>query len=147
MVSISPPDSIQKLSLQNGSPSSISSPFFFVLFDNFCSVFQSVTLHTNLGDIKCEIFCDEVPKTAEVSKLNFVTWGFWFTFCLFPRKILSGLCLIGTTTGKFYYSWTLLLNLLGECLFVHEYCFVINQIFNILCIQNNYVGLPKISFL
>ncbi|PON35219.1 Notch [Parasponia andersonii] len=25
----------------------------------------SVTLHTNLGDIKCEIFCDEVPKTAE----------------------------------------------------------------------------------
>ncbi|KAG0501275.1 hypothetical protein HPP92_001347 [Vanilla planifolia] len=26
---------------------------------------MSVTLHTNLGDIKCEIFCDEVPKTAE----------------------------------------------------------------------------------
>ncbi|KAG5589128.1 hypothetical protein H5410_039642 [Solanum commersonii] len=31
-----------------------------------CLVFlQSVTLHTNLGDIKCEIFCDEVPRTAE----------------------------------------------------------------------------------
>lgn len=29
-------------------------------------VLQSVTLHTNLGDIKCEIFCDEVAKTAEV---------------------------------------------------------------------------------
>lgn len=28
---------------------------------------QSVTLHTNLGDIKCEIFCDEVPKSAEVT--------------------------------------------------------------------------------
>ncbi|EOA36718.1 hypothetical protein CARUB_v10012351mg [Capsella rubella] len=26
---------------------------------------SSVTLHTNLGDIKCEIFCDEVPKSAE----------------------------------------------------------------------------------
>ena len=26
---------------------------------------QSVTLHTNLGDLKLEIFCDEVPKTAE----------------------------------------------------------------------------------
>ncbi|XP_071724152.1 peptidyl-prolyl cis-trans isomerase CYP18-1-like [Rutidosis leptorrhynchoides] len=26
---------------------------------------MSVTLHTNLGDIKCEIFCDEVPRTAE----------------------------------------------------------------------------------
>lgn len=25
-----------------------------------------MTLHTNLGDIKCEIACDEVPKTAEV---------------------------------------------------------------------------------
>lgn len=28
--------------------------------------FQSVTLHTNLGDLKCEVFCDEVPKAAEV---------------------------------------------------------------------------------
>ncbi|KAK4349487.1 hypothetical protein RND71_032242 [Anisodus tanguticus] len=28
---------------------------------------MSVTLHTNLGDIKCEIFCDEVPRTAEWS--------------------------------------------------------------------------------
>uniref|UniRef100_A0A7N2MEG3 Uncharacterized protein n=1 Tax=Quercus lobata TaxID=97700 RepID=A0A7N2MEG3_QUELO len=31
---------------------------------------MSVTLHTNLGDIKCEIFCDEVPKTAEESGLR-----------------------------------------------------------------------------
>lgn len=27
---------------------------------------MSVTLHTNLGDIKVEIFCESVPKTAEV---------------------------------------------------------------------------------
>ncbi|CAN1236605.1 Peptidyl-prolyl cis-trans isomerase CYP18-1, partial [Linum grandiflorum] len=39
---------------------------FFVHFAS-----QSVTLHTNLGDIKCEIFCDEVPKSAEVSCSNF----------------------------------------------------------------------------
>eukprot|EP00998_Keelungia_sp_KM082_P009937 NODE_6130_length_656_cov_124.850662_g6107_i0.p1 GENE.NODE_6130_length_656_cov_124.850662_g6107_i0~~NODE_6130_length_656_cov_124.850662_g6107_i0.p1 ORF type:complete len:169 (-),score=22.22 NODE_6130_length_656_cov_124.850662_g6107_i0:70-576(-) len=26
---------------------------------------MSVTLHTNLGDIKVEVFCDDVPKTAE----------------------------------------------------------------------------------
>ncbi|KAF2842215.1 peptidyl-prolyl cis-trans isomeras-like protein-like 3 [Patellaria atrata CBS 101060] len=26
---------------------------------------MSVTLHTNLGDIKCEIFCESVPKTTE----------------------------------------------------------------------------------
>lgn len=28
---------------------------------------MSVTLHTNLGDIKVEVFCESVPKTAEVS--------------------------------------------------------------------------------
>ncbi len=26
---------------------------------------QSVTLHTNLGDVKLEVYCDEVPRTAE----------------------------------------------------------------------------------
>lgn len=28
---------------------------------------MSVTLHTTLGDIKIEIFCESVPKTAEAS--------------------------------------------------------------------------------
>lgn len=28
---------------------------------------MSVTLHTNLGDIKIEVFCESVPKTAEVN--------------------------------------------------------------------------------
>ncbi|XP_039134865.1 uncharacterized protein LOC120272168 [Dioscorea cayenensis subsp. rotundata] len=28
-----------------------------------------VTLHTNLGDIKCEIACDEVPKASETCTL------------------------------------------------------------------------------
>lgn len=27
---------------------------------------QSVTLHTNLGDIKVELFCEQAPKTCEV---------------------------------------------------------------------------------
>jgi cyclophilin family peptidyl-prolyl cis-trans isomerase len=27
---------------------------------------MSVTLHTNLGDLKVEVFCESVPKTAEV---------------------------------------------------------------------------------
>jgi hypothetical protein len=27
---------------------------------------MSVTLHTSLGDIKIEVFCESVPKTAEV---------------------------------------------------------------------------------
>lgn len=28
---------------------------------------MSVTLHTNFGDLKIEVFCESVPKTAEVS--------------------------------------------------------------------------------
>ena len=27
---------------------------------------QSVTLHTDLGDVKIEVFCEEVPKASEV---------------------------------------------------------------------------------
>lgn len=27
---------------------------------------MSVTLHTTLGDVKIEVFCESVPKTAEV---------------------------------------------------------------------------------
>ena len=26
---------------------------------------QAVTLHTNLGDVKLEVYCEEVPRTAE----------------------------------------------------------------------------------
>lgn len=33
----------------------------------FLSSAMSVTLHTTIGDIKIEIFCKSVPKTAEVS--------------------------------------------------------------------------------
>ena len=28
---------------------------------------MSVTLHTTAGDLKIEVFCEDVPKTAEVS--------------------------------------------------------------------------------
>lgn len=28
---------------------------------------MSVTLHTTHGDLKVEVFCESVPKTAEVS--------------------------------------------------------------------------------
>lgn len=31
---------------------------------------MSVTLHTNLGTIKIEVFCESVPKTAEVNTLQ-----------------------------------------------------------------------------
>ena len=29
---------------------------------------MSVTLHTTLGDLKIEVFCESVPKTAEVCR-------------------------------------------------------------------------------
>ena len=39
--------------------------------------FQSVTLHTDLGDIKLELHCDLVPKTCEVSSLLSSSSGTW----------------------------------------------------------------------
>ena len=38
---------------------------------------MSVTLHTTHGDIKLEVFCESVPKTAEVR----------FYFTLFLRSL------------------------------------------------------------
>ena len=32
---------------------------------NLMVTLQSVTLHTSLGDLKLEVFCEEVPRTAE----------------------------------------------------------------------------------
>ncbi len=29
--------------------------------------YKAVTLHTDLGDIKLEIYCDKVPKATEVA--------------------------------------------------------------------------------
>ena len=36
--------------------------------------FQSVTLHTDLGDLKIELFCEDTPKASEVlhCKLNYL---------------------------------------------------------------------------
>jgi peptidyl-prolyl cis-trans isomerase-like 3 len=32
---------------------------------------MSVTLHTDVGDIKIEIFCERTPKTCEVSTSSY----------------------------------------------------------------------------
>lgn len=40
---------------------------FFILFKYFINYLsQSVTLHTNHGDIKVEVFCDMIPLASEV---------------------------------------------------------------------------------
>jgi hypothetical protein len=46
---------------------------------------QSVTLHTNLGDLKLEIFCEEVPRTAE-NFLALCASGYYDT-TIFHRNI------------------------------------------------------------
>ncbi len=39
---------------------------------------MSLTLHTDLGDLKLEIFCEQVPKASEVSvKSTFFDYEIW----------------------------------------------------------------------
>ncbi|URD92929.1 Aminotransferase [Musa troglodytarum] len=58
---------------------------------------MSVTLHTNLGDIKCEVFCDEVPKTAE----NFLALcaSGYYDGTIFHRNIKGFMIQGGDPTG------------------------------------------------
>ncbi|CAA6656264.1 unnamed protein product [Spirodela intermedia] len=58
---------------------------------------MSVTLHTNLGDIKCEIACDEVPKTAE----NFLALcgSGYYDGTIFHRNIKGFMIQGGDPTG------------------------------------------------
>ena len=46
---------------------------------------MAVTLHTSLGDIKLEVFCDSCPKTAE----NFLALcgTDYYNNCIFTRNI------------------------------------------------------------
>ncbi|KAH6945161.1 hypothetical protein HPB50_007460 [Hyalomma asiaticum] len=60
-------------------------------------VFQSVTLHTDLGDIKIELFCEACPKTAE----NFLALcaSDYYNGCLFHRNIKGFMVQTGDPTG------------------------------------------------
>eukprot|EP00898_Chlorokybus_atmophyticus_P007601 jgi/Chlat1/7842/Chrsp66S07341 len=58
---------------------------------------MSVTLHTNLGEIKCEIFCDEVPKAAE-NFLALCASGF-YDGTIFHRNIKGFMIQGGDPTG------------------------------------------------
>ncbi|MCL7022378.1 hypothetical protein MKW94_015237 [Papaver nudicaule] len=59
---------------------------------------MSVTLHTNLGDIKCEIACDEVPKASE----NFLALcaSGYYDGTTFHRNIKGFMIQGGDPTGK-----------------------------------------------
>jgi peptidyl-prolyl cis-trans isomerase-like 3 len=58
---------------------------------------MSVTLHTNVGELKCEIFCDEVPKTAE----NFLALcaSGYYDGTIFHRNIKGFMIQGGDPTG------------------------------------------------
>ncbi|ORZ35434.1 peptidylprolyl isomerase-like 3 [Catenaria anguillulae PL171] len=59
---------------------------------------MSVTIHTDLGDIKIEVFCESVPKTAE----NFLALcaSGYYDGCLWHRNIKDFMVQTGDPTGK-----------------------------------------------
>jgi len=59
---------------------------------------MSVTLHTTLGELKCEIFCETVPKAAE----NFLALcaSGYYDDSLFHRNIKNFMIQTGDPTGK-----------------------------------------------
>jgi len=65
--------------------------------DGWLWLWQSVTLHTNLGDIKCEVFCDQVPRTAE----NFLALcaSGYYDGTVFHRNIKGFMIQGGDPTG------------------------------------------------
>lgn len=62
--------------------------------------FQSVTLHTDVGDIKIEVYCEDTPKAAE----NFLALcaSDYYNGCVFIRNIKGFMVQTGdpTNTGK-----------------------------------------------
>ncbi|XP_074650589.1 peptidyl-prolyl cis-trans isomerase-like 3 [Tubulanus polymorphus] len=58
---------------------------------------MSVTLHTDLGNLKIEIFCDEVPKTSE----NFLALcaSGYYDGCIFHRNIKDFMLQTGDPSG------------------------------------------------
>ncbi|XP_075737158.1 peptidyl-prolyl cis-trans isomerase-like 3 isoform X28 [Rhipicephalus microplus] len=62
------------------------------------SLSKSVTLHTDLGDIKVELFCEACPKTTE----NFLALcaSDYYNGCLFHRNIKGFMVQTGDPTAQ-----------------------------------------------
>lgn len=58
---------------------------------------MSVTLHTDVGDIKIEVFCERTPKTSE----NFLALcaSDYYNGCIFHRNIKGFMVQTGDLTG------------------------------------------------
>eukprot|EP00757_Euglenozoa_sp_SAG-D1_P015218 gene15218-4548_t len=59
---------------------------------------MAVTLHTNLGDVKLELYVDECPRTCE-NFLALCASGF-YDDCSFHRNVANWLLQGGDPTGK-----------------------------------------------
>ena len=64
---------------------------------DFSRCFMAVTLHTNYGDMKLEIFCDSVPKASE----NFIALcaSSYYNGTIFHRNIKGFMVQGGDPTG------------------------------------------------
>lgn len=71
--------------------------FSIIFFFNFPFSFQSVTLHTDVGDIKIELFCEDCPKACE----NFLALcaSDYYNGSLFHRNIKGFIVQTGDPTG------------------------------------------------
>ncbi|KAJ8468185.1 hypothetical protein ONZ51_g9806 [Trametes cubensis] len=97
-----PPPLRRHLSLSSGSPPATSPPrpvpVPFRPFRPASLAAMSVTFHTTHGDIKVEIFCEAVPKTAE----NFLALcaSGYYDNCLWHRNIKGFMIQTGDPSGS-----------------------------------------------
>lgn len=84
---------------QHGTHNYLFSFIFRGIFILLCwfDHFQSVTLHTDVGDIKIELFCEDCPKTCE----NFLALcaSDYYNNSLFHRNIKGFIVQTGDPTG------------------------------------------------
>ncbi|XP_007469285.1 PREDICTED: peptidyl-prolyl cis-trans isomerase-like 3 [Lipotes vexillifer] len=82
-----------------GGPSGFASEPKALLEDDhsYASCLISVTLHTDVGDIKIEVFCERTPKTCE----NFLALcaSNYYNGCIFHRNIKGFMVQTGDPTG------------------------------------------------
>ncbi|KAF8387079.1 cyn-10 [Pristionchus pacificus] len=62
---------------------------------------MSVTLHTTVGDIKLELYCDQAPKACELNSQNFLALcaSDYYKNCIFHRNIKDFMVQTGDPTG------------------------------------------------
>lgn len=70
---------------------------YFLNIFHWSTHLQSITLHTDVGDIKIELFCDDCPKTCE----NFLALcaSDYYNGSLFHRNIKGFIVQTGDPTG------------------------------------------------